>query len=751
MILFAFILFIPFSIVSYNISKKNILNSIEFSNNVIFSQMNYNYTYNSSLMSNICLEVFLNNNAQLLLYSQVINIFDMSVFMRNLADTIIVTNDSIESIVLYNSKRAEWFSTKNTDPPPGQDLSAYLSQRNYIPRLKPLLRQITRTQGTVTTNLWVFSYFMYQFSDPVENRDSYVVINQNASWFVDNLALIQQAGVRDYSIYLINESGIVYRSQGGVSGNIEEQLVQHLFQINKSNDSGLIYEQKINNERYMVSLIKMGDGDDYLLITRNYADVFGDLINLQRDYILFALIFLLLIGLLLIPFSRRIYLPMSAFLSSVSAGNDMEFSPALENEFSYLQNLYRNASDLNTRLLEQRAAYEPHFIERKLFELVNDSGDASYTAFKTSVPDHWLSSKNDKLRIVIFRPEAISEKPHYEKTDTQLLFRAVKNIIYRFLDNESEAAFFDEGTETLAVILRLEKSGEDELAEFLENYMISVKHHLNVSLSISFSSLCDDVCLLKNFYREARDFSQYRFIFGPGLITGKKRCLFNLENREIRYPAELDVKLAEAIREKNYARIVNVLEDIKNILYGFQYIYVNICLMTLVNNVLITLHRLNNEDSAAEDHIFYKKITSMEFMNDFFDELKSFILTFLGSNEPEIRSRQEKNIGDITAFVQDNYSNPNLSSQMIGDHLGISNRYLMYKFLESSGMTLTEYIINVRMRKAASLLRNTSMPIIEIARQIGIVNDNYFYRLFKKVYHCTPREFTEKYKTARNQ
>jgi AraC-like DNA-binding protein len=75
---------------------------------------------------------------------------------------------------------------------------------------------------------------------------------------------------------------------------------------------------------------------------------------------------------------------------------------------------------------------------------------------------------------------------------------------------------------------------------------------------------------------------------------------------------------------------------------------------------------------------------------------------------------------------------PNLSSQMIGEYLGMSNRYVMYKFTEATGKSLNDYIVEVRMRKAANLLRNAS----------------YFYRFFRKAYNYTPRDFSEKFRES---
>ena len=94
-------------------------------------------------------------------------------------------------------------------------------------------------------------------------------------------------------------------------------------------------------------------------------------------------------------------------------------------------------------------------------------------------------------------------------------------------------------------------------------------------------------------------------------------------------------------------------------------------------------------------------------------------------------------------FVQRSYFDKNLSSQTISDCVGMSNRYTMRKFKSLTGLSLNDYINDIRMKKAASLLLNTSSSINDIAEQVGIDNVNYFYKLFKKAYGCTPREFPE--------
>lgn len=66
---------------------------------------------------------------------------------------------------------------------------------------------------------------------------------------------------------------------------------------------------------------------------------------------------------------------------------------------------------------------------------------------------------------------------------------------------------------------------------------------------------------------------------------------------------------------------------------------------------------------------------------------------------------------------------------------------MMKKFKALTGSTLNEYIMNLRMKTAAALLRDTQAPISSISEQVGIDNLSYFYRQFKRIYSCTPTEY----------
>jgi AraC-like DNA-binding protein len=68
----------------------------------------------------------------------------------------------------------------------------------------------------------------------------------------------------------------------------------------------------------------------------------------------------------------------------------------------------------------------------------------------------------------------------------------------------------------------------------------------------------------------------------------------------------------------------------------------------------------------------------------------------------------------------------------------------LYRKLKTlSNMTPNEFIRYVRLQQAANLLVKTQLTVAEIFYRTGFNNQSYFFREFKKLYHCSPSEFRE--------
>ena len=97
--------------------------------------------------------------------------------------------------------------------------------------------------------------------------------------------------------------------------------------------------------------------------------------------------------------------------------------------------------------------------------------------------------------------------------------------------------------------------------------------------------------------------------------------------------------------------------------------------------------------------------------------------------------------GQVWDKVYELYHDENCCSQMIAEQLGMSPSYLNRQFRTAAGMSVNDAIQHVRIDKVCKLLRQSDLPVEQIARQAGYSNTKYFFVLFKKYTGKTPSQF----------
>lgn len=113
---------------------------------------------------------------------------------------------------------------------------------------------------------------------------------------------------------------------------------------------------------------------------------------------------------------------------------------------------------------------------------------------------------------------------------------------------------------------------------------------------------------------------------------------------------------------------------------------------------------------------------------------------------------QRYSLRDHSPLVQKviNYINLNMDSQLSLKSLAamcyISPSYLSNLFKQETGQTLTDYINTQRIRRAAHRLCTGNDGIAAVAEQVGILDVNYFTKIFKKVMGVTPTQYRRQHR-----
>ncbi len=118
----------------------------------------------------------------------------------------------------------------------------------------------------------------------------------------------------------------------------------------------------------------------------------------------------------------------------------------------------------------------------------------------------------------------------------------------------------------------------------------------------------------------------------------------------------------------------------------------------------------------------------------FFGKLLRFYESTIDS--PSYHNRHSAAAFEITAYIQEHHTDVTLGT--LAQRYHYTPEYTSRFIKEATGKTFSEILTDARMKHAISLLKSTSLPIAEVAYQIGYENTENFIRTFKRRYEKTP-------------
>jgi signal transduction histidine kinase/ligand-binding sensor domain-containing protein/DNA-binding response OmpR family regulator len=108
-------------------------------------------------------------------------------------------------------------------------------------------------------------------------------------------------------------------------------------------------------------------------------------------------------------------------------------------------------------------------------------------------------------------------------------------------------------------------------------------------------------------------------------------------------------------------------------------------------------------------------------------------------------------VNQLIAAIELNLSNEDFNPDTLADRLNVSRSQLYKKVKGLSGLSVSIFVRNIRLRKAAALLSSpNASSIAEVAYQVGFSDPGYFTKCFHEMYSKSPSAFLHEQQAITN-
>ena len=199
------------------------------------------------------------------------------------------------------------------------------------------------------------------------------------------------------------------------------------------------------------------------------------------------------------------------------------------------------------------------------------------------------------------------------------------------------------------------------------------------------------------------------------------------------------------LRSEDFSRL---LEEMECYFVREQHTFTAECLHHFHQDFIQMLYAVM-EEKQIPAHILFERKEHATYFRDAPDSIGNTV-TWLFSAVTALsvfleEARQSQNYTQQACAYVMEHLNQEFTRQDIADHVHLSQNHLARLFRRETGMSISEFILQERMKRAFQLLTGTKLAVGDIALKCGYENYSYFLTLFRRVSGMTPSQYREKY------
>lgn len=665
----------------------------------------------------------------------------------------------LHSIVIFNERNQCYYSYSPSaiqacQPDGGGLLTArYVAEHPSLPKLT-LLPVSAALDGGERRPIDYFSYAMYSDKPTGGQQKGMLILNVRPDWLFAQLSGINR--LKDSGtgrMLLMNGAGELYdpsRRSWSAGGELYESVLREMSSSGKNAD---LYVHGAGGNKEIVSYMQSENYDWVVVSVQPYAQVFRDILRMRTVSFYIIAIFLALALAASAAVALRLYHPIEILLRKVRGSllaAQPESGADRRDELAYISSAFDRTLE-QVHLLERSQDDQGRILrDYALKTIVLESAVTAPEEMLELIRHHRLRIVPD-LPYVLFGFHADDIRPQQADPVDRLAYagaHAVPLIAAEALEpwDRLELIGMENGcTIAIAGLSGPDGADREELMTRARAVQALAQARLGLSLTVTVSPLGLQLEEMSGLYARLLDYANYRMIAGRMAFLTPEQLGPNLHSGQFLSSPELERRLSEAVKAGHEERVYACLAEWFRSLCGLKYEQ----MLYGMFHLLGTLHKLVEEINANRLHPvaldtremygLLAEVDTLEEAEQLFRDRMGAIVA--GLNEPGGEQTHQLVAQTVHEIIHTRYMDANLCLPEIASMVRLSSAHVSKLFKMKYGAGIPDYLNEVRLQQAIVLLSQQDYSVNQIMERVGFTNQSYFFRLFKKRYGTTPKEY----------
>jgi len=301
--------------------------------------------------------------------------------------------------------------------------------------------------------------------------------------------------------------------------------------------------------------------------------------------------------------------------------------------------------------------------------------------------------------------------------------------------NESiVSACFPIGHGRFTALFNLKDAGTTyvDTVEFLYD---SIRKKTNAEITVYIGSIQEGSANIYRSYKDAVALSEYKIFTGSNSILDQNS--FTPGNDEYYYPMDVELSLISATARGDKEKVTLILDTLHDENFNKRQLSPYIAKLLLNELAGTTLKITKGTDSSFPENPA-AMVLKCRTVEEMFGTLRRIYENVCDLHQDDILIKRKAEFED---YILTHFTDSGFSQSQMADDLSLSQNYLSVQFKNCFGVNMNTFVNTLRAEKASGMLKDTDLPVQDIAVKCGFSNGDALARVFKKKYGITPTDY----------